>query len=110
MVACTFSSERCLFSSVRCFVYTRLNHTNPNGGTFYKVPDYYSFFLFESGSCQVAQAGLEFTIFLPQPPEYWDLRRAPPRLALTTTLQKFQVVKDKERWRNGLGLEELKAK
>jgi hypothetical protein len=26
----------------------------------------------------IAQAGLELSILLPQPPQYWDYRRAPP--------------------------------
>jgi hypothetical protein len=33
-------------------------------------------FCFETGSSYVAQADLEFTILLPQPPKYWDCRCA----------------------------------
>jgi hypothetical protein len=29
-------------------------------------------FIFETGLCSAAQAGLEFEIFLPQPPECWE--------------------------------------
>jgi hypothetical protein len=35
------------------------------------------FFLFETGSCYVHQAGLQFMIILPQPPTRWDYRGAP---------------------------------
>jgi hypothetical protein len=34
-------------------------------------------FLFETGSHYVAQAGLELSVLLPQPPECLDYRRAP---------------------------------
>jgi hypothetical protein len=36
---------------------------------------------FETGSHYVAQAGLELSILLPQPPECWDSKSALPRLA-----------------------------
>jgi hypothetical protein len=35
-------------------------------------------FIFEMGSHCVTQAGLKLGIFLSQPPECWDYRRAPP--------------------------------
>jgi hypothetical protein len=35
-------------------------------------------FLSLAGSCSVAKAGLELVILLPQPPECWDYRCAPP--------------------------------
>jgi hypothetical protein len=38
-------------------------------------------FVFEIGSFSVAQAGLKFSILLPQPHKYWDYRYVPPRLA-----------------------------
>jgi hypothetical protein len=34
-----------------------------------------------AGSQYVAQTGLQLAILLPQPPECWDYRRAPPRPA-----------------------------
>jgi hypothetical protein len=39
------------------------------------------FVYFETGSYYVAQAVLELTILLPQPPEYWDYRYVAPWLA-----------------------------
>jgi hypothetical protein len=36
-----------------------------------------------TGAYYVAQAGLEFEIFLPQPPEYWDYSHATPSLTFT---------------------------
>jgi hypothetical protein len=38
-------------------------------------------YLFETGSHYIAQAGLELSILLPQPPECWDYRHVPPPLA-----------------------------
>jgi hypothetical protein len=43
---------------------------------------------FETGFCYTAPAGLEFVVFLSQPPECWDCRYASPYL--TTTLFPFQ--------------------
>jgi hypothetical protein len=40
-------------------------------------------YIFETGSHDVVQAGLELTIFLLQPPECWDYRYVPPCLALS---------------------------
>jgi hypothetical protein len=34
----------------------------------------------QKGSCYVAQAGLEFKILLPQPPDCWDYRHVLPLL------------------------------
>jgi hypothetical protein len=38
----------------------------------------FAFFIFETRSRSVAQAGLNFTILLPQPPKGWDYRCVPP--------------------------------
>jgi hypothetical protein len=38
-------------------------------------------FILKTGSCYVAQAGLELTILLPQSSQYWDYRCVPPRSA-----------------------------
>jgi hypothetical protein len=50
------------------------------------------FFFFETGSHYIAQAqaGLEFTIVLPQPPKYWDYRYVSPlsTLSVLKLLQK----------------------
>jgi hypothetical protein len=43
--------------------------------------------VFETGSPYVANAALELSILLPQPPEYWDYSHVPPhwlRLYLLT--------------------------
>jgi hypothetical protein len=34
--------------------------------------------IFETGSNYIAQSGLEFAVFLPQPPECWDYSHDPP--------------------------------
>lgn len=39
-------------------------------------------FCFETESCFVAQASLEFTVFLPQLLEYWDYRLRPGLIVL----------------------------
>jgi hypothetical protein len=44
---------------------------------------------FETGSHYVSQAGLELTVLLPQPPECWDYRCAPPCLVAKKTQTKL---------------------
>jgi hypothetical protein len=39
-----------------------------------------SFFFLETGSCQVAQAGLKLAVLVPQSPECWDYGLDPPQL------------------------------
>jgi hypothetical protein len=60
-------------------------HATSNPFTFYFI------YLFndelKTRSCYVTQPGLELPIVLPQPPECWDYRRAPPHLAYTLTFK-----------------------
>jgi hypothetical protein len=52
-------------------------HQPPTCSTFvFYIPVFID--LLETGSRYVAQAGLKFLILLPQPPECWDFRHAPP--------------------------------
>jgi hypothetical protein len=42
---------------------------------------FFPFWLFETGSCYEAQAGLDLAILLSQPLEFWECRSTPPCLA-----------------------------
>jgi hypothetical protein len=54
----------------------------------------FSFFLFEMECHYAVQAGLELMMLLPQSPECWNYKRAPPHLAFSCFLKFAQLKQD----------------
>jgi hypothetical protein len=57
------------------------SHENNAKAVFHLTKMFLFLFYFETGSVCVVKAGQEPTILLPQPPESWDYRWAPPHLS-----------------------------
>jgi hypothetical protein len=73
-------------NSKTLFLHGRIHSASPDAA--WSFPSAPLIFVFETGSCCVAQADLELTVLLLKPSRYWDYRHRPT----TLTLLKREIV------------------